>query len=277
MTSSANLAKSWLAALTILAALFGTTPAAAQATATATVNDILGPSDTVRVTILQNPDLTTEARLTAQGSLRMPLVGNIDLNGLSSEAAAARIAQRYQDGQFLKDPQVTVTIMQVRSRQVSVLGQVARPGRYAIDDSSTRVTDMLALAGGIVAGGDDVVTVVTNRDGQPRKFTINLVDMYRSADITANVELVNGDMIFVQRAPVFYIYGEVQKAGAYRLDSNINVMQAISLGGGITPRGTERGMKIHRRAADGSLAKIDVRPSDMIQADDVIYVSESLF
>lgn len=275
MTSSANLTKSWLAALSLLAALFGATPASAQATATA--NDILGPSDTVRITILQNPDLTTEARLTAQGSLRMPLVGNVDLNGLSSEAAAARIAQRYQDGQFLKDPQVTVTIMQVRSRQVSVLGQVARPGRYAIDDSSTRVTDMLALAGGIVAGGDDVVTVVTNRDGQPRKFTINLVDMYRSADIATNVELVNGDMIFVQRAPVFYIYGEVQKAGAYRLDSNLNVMQAISLGGGITPRGTERGMKIHRRAADGSLAKIDVRPSDAIQADDVIYVSESLF
>jgi polysaccharide export outer membrane protein len=271
MTSSSNLTKTWLAALSLLAALFGAAPVAAEAT------DILGPSDTVRVTILQNPDLSTEGRLSAQGSLRMPLIGNIDLNGLSTDAAADRVAQRYQDGQFLKDPQVTVTIMQVRSRQVSVLGQVARPGRYAIDDTSTRVTDMLALAGGIIPGGDDVVTVVTKRDGQPKKFTINLVDMYRSADIDANVELVTGDMIFVQRAPVFYIYGEVQKAGAYRLDGNLNVMQAISLGGGITPRGTERGMKIHRRAADGSLAKIDVRPSDVIQADDVVYVSESLF
>jgi polysaccharide export outer membrane protein len=239
--------------------------------------DVLGVGDSIRVTVFQNPDLTTEGRLSAEGTIRMPLIGIVGVKGLSSADAASQIAQRFREGQFLRDPQVTVTVLQVRSRQVSVLGQVVRPGRYALDDSNTHLTDVLALAGGIATGGDDAVTVITTRDGQPARITVNLATMYRTADATGNVEINNGDTIFVQRAPVFYIYGEVQRAGAYRLETNLNVMQAVSLGGGITIRGTERGMKILRRIADGSLARIDVRPSDTVQADDVIYVAESLF
>ena len=81
----------------------------------------------------------------------------------------------------------------------------------------------------------------------------------------------------MRRAPVFYIYGEVQRAGTYRLEPNTSVMHAISVGGGITARGTERGLKINRRAADGTLTKIDAQLGDPVRADDIIYVSESLF
>jgi len=81
----------------------------------------------------------------------------------------------------------------------------------------------------------------------------------------------------VQRAPVFYIYGEVTRSGSYRLEPNMTAMQAISLGGGLTVRGTERGLKIHRRMQDGTLRILDARPSDTVQSDDVIYVKESLF
>jgi polysaccharide biosynthesis/export protein len=261
----------WLATLTLCALFLSSTQSRAE------VPDILGANDSIKVTVLQNPDLTTEARLSAQGSIRMPLIGPVNLSGLSTDQAADRIAQKLQQGQFLKNPQVTVALLQVRSRQVSVLGQVARPGRYALDEATTRVTDMLAVAGGITPTGDETVTIVSHRDGQPKKFTINVNDMYRNADTATNIEVANGDMIYVQRAPVFYIYGQVQKAGSYRLEGNLNVLQAVSLGGGITPRGTERGMKIHRRAADGSLAKIEAKPFDLVQPDDVIYVSESLF
>jgi polysaccharide export outer membrane protein len=121
------------------------------------------------------------------------------------------------------------------------------------------------------------VTVITHRNGKNEKLVVNVPSMYRSADLTANLDLENGDTFFVQRAPVFYIYGEVQHAGAYRLEDNLNVLQALSLGGGITARGTERGMKIHRLGADGSLAKIDVQPADKVLPDDVLYIKESLF
>jgi polysaccharide export outer membrane protein len=165
----------------------------------------------------------------------------------------------------------------VRSRQVSVLGQVARPGRYALDDTSSKLTDILALAGGIAPTGDEKVTAVITRDGKSKTVSVDMPRMYSTGDMSSNVELQNGDTIFVQRAPVFYIYGEVQRAGAYRMEQNLAVMQAISLGGGLTVRGTERGLKIHRRMPDGTLKVLDARPTDTVQTDDVIYVKESLF
>lgn len=239
--------------------------------------DVLGTGDSVRVTVFQNPDLTTETRISAQGTILMPLVGQVELRGLAPNDAAGRIADRLKEGQFLVDPQVSLAVIQVRSRQVSVLGQVTRPGRYVLDDSSMRLVDVLALAGGITPAGDDTVTVMTTQDGKPRKLTIDIAGIYRDADVASNVELAHDDTIFVPRAPVFYIYGEVQKAGAYRLDKDINVVQALALGGGVTLRGTERGMRVHRRGADGSLNRIEVRPADIVKPDDVIYVQESLF
>jgi polysaccharide export outer membrane protein len=76
---------------------------------------------------------------------------------------------------------------------------------------------------------------------------------------------------------VFYIYGEVQKPGAYRLEKSMNIMQAISLGGGVTPRGTERGVQIRREDGNGKPVTIPADPMATIQPDDVIYVKESLF
>jgi polysaccharide export outer membrane protein len=244
--------------------------------AQAEASDALGPGDSIRVTVFGNPDLTTETRVAARGTIRMPLIGEVDLNGATPSEAATRIAGRLKRGQFLKDPQVTVNLLQMRSRQVSVLGQVARPGRYALEDHA-RLTDALALAGGITAAGGEMVSVMSPHGNNRVKQVVNVAEMYRAADAAANIELRNGDTVYVERAPVFYIYGEVQHAGAYRIDGDINVMQAISLGGGITPRGTERGLSIRRRMPNGGVEQIDVKPSDRVRADDVIYVKESLF
>jgi polysaccharide export outer membrane protein len=101
--------------------------------------------------------------------------------------------------------------------------------------------------------------------------------MYRTGDLSKNIQLENGDAIFVHRAAVFYIYGEVQRAGSYRLEPAMTVVQAISIGGGITPRGTERGLRIRRKGPDGSFQRIEARLTDPLEPDDVIYVRESLF
>jgi len=167
-------------------------------------------------------------------------------------------------------------VIRVRSRQVSVLGQVARPGRYPLDDTSSNLTDILALAGGVSPTGDDNVTVMVTRNGKTAKLEINVPSMYRTGDLSRNLQLENGDTIFVQRAPVFYIYGEVQRAGSYRLEQGMTVMQALSVGGGVTPRGTDRGVKIRRKTGDGTQA-VDARLTDPVQPDDVIYIRESLF
>src|SRR5467141_2745938 len=264
-------AGSRLAALAWCAAVLMTMSGLSQA------RDSLGSGDNVRVTVFMNPDLTTETRISERGTVVFPLIGELALAGQTPTEGGVRIAAQLKQGNYIRNPQVSLSVLQVRSRQVSVLGQVGRPGRYALDDINSRLTDILALAGGISPGGDDVVTVMIARGSQIRKLEIDVPKMYRSGDLSQNIEVESGDTIYVQRAPVFYIYGEVQRAGAYRAEPAMTVMQALSVGGGVTPRGTDRGLKIRRKAGDGNFRTIDAKLTDRIEPDDVIYVRESLF
>jgi polysaccharide export outer membrane protein len=225
----------------------------------------LGPGDAIRVTVFQQPDLTTEARVSDKGTIVMPLVGELKVSGLSQQQAGAAIADAYKKGKYLKNPQVAVALTTVRSRQVSVLGLVARPGRYALDDTSANLSEVIAAAGGIAAGGSENVTVI--RNGKAQK-----VDL-----LSTNFRLQNGDTVNVDRAPVFYIYGEVARSGAYRLEPGMTVMQAIAAGGGITPRGSDRRLKMRRAGDGGKVVESDATLQDTVKADDVIFVKEALF
>ncbi len=243
---------------------------------TGPVREVLGPSDSIRITVFQNPDLTTETRLSQAGSIVFPLIGEVGLGGLTTAEAGARIAEQLKRGGFIINPQVAVSIVQVRSRQVHVLGQFARPGSYVLEESASRLTDIITQAGGINTTGADKVTVLTKRSGKPEEIEIDVVALFRGGDPSTNIQLENGDTIFVERAPVFYIYGEVQRAGSYRLEPNTIVAQALSLGGGLTPRATERGIGIHRRMPNGELMMIDAALTDPLQPDDIVVVKERL-
>jgi polysaccharide export outer membrane protein len=236
----------------------------------------LGMGDMVRVTVFRNPELTTEARVSERGTIQFPMIGEVPVAGLTPYQAGTRIADKLRAGKFVVNPEVTVSLAQVNSRQVSVLGSVVKPGRYALDSTNVRLSDFLAVAGGIAPGGSDEVTILTNRSGKQEKIEVDLGAMMRNGDLSKNVQLEPGDTIFVQKAPLIYIYGEVQRAGAYPIAQNMTVMQALALGGGVTVRGTERGIQISRRTANG-VNRIDARLTDRVQPDDVIHVKESLF
>jgi polysaccharide biosynthesis/export protein len=237
--------------------------------------EALGMGDMVRVTVFRNPDLTTEARVSERGTILFPMIGEVPVAGLTPSQVGARIAEKLRNGRFVVNPEVTVSIAQVNSRQVSVLGNVNKPGRYPLDAVNVKLTDVLATAGGVAPTGADLVTIVSSGNG--KKTDIDLASMFRNGDLTKNVDLQPGDTIYVHRAPMVYVYGEVQKGGAYRLEPHMTVMQAIALASGITPRGTERGVKITRKANNGQVQNIDARLTDSVQPDDVIYVRESLF
>ena len=239
--------------------------------------EAIGQGDMLRITVFRNPDLTTEARVSERGTILFPLIGEIPVVGMTPAQAGDRIAKKLRDGRFVVSPEVNVSLAQVNSRQVAVLGAVNKPGRYPIDSLNVHLTDFLATAGGVSAPGSDHVTVVQTRDGKTTKRDIDLNAIFRSGDLSQNIELAPGDTIYVEKAPMVYIYGEVQKAGAYRLEPHMTVMQALALGGGLTVRGTQRGIKIARHGADGAVKEIDARLSDVVQNDDVIYVRESLF
>jgi len=238
--------------------------------------EALGMGDMVRVTVFRNPELTTEGRVSERGTILFPMIGEVNIAGLTPSQAGARIADKLRSGKYVVNPEVTVSMMQVNSRQVSVLGNVVKPGRYPLDSTTAHLTDVIALAGGVGPTGSDEVTVITNRGGKQEKIEVDMAEMFRRGDLTRNITLEPGDTIYVHKAPMVYVYGEVQKGGAYRVEPNMTVMQAIAMGGGITPRGTERGIKISRRDASG-VKRVDADLNTTVQADDVIYVKESLF
>lgn len=237
---------------------------------------VLGGGDVVKISVFGNPDLGVETRVSESGFITMPLVGQVAVAGLSTAMAEAKIANMLERGGFVKKPQVNLLITVLTSQQVSVLGHVNRAGRYAIDGRRS-VLDLLALAGGIAPDGGDIVTVIHNRGGKVAKDRIDTAELMRNADAKDNFDVQGGDIVFVERAPRFYIYGEVQRPGALRLERQMTVLQALSAGGGLTPRGTERGLRVKRRDQGGKLQTIDVRGDDLLQPDDVVYVKESLF
>ena len=320
---------------------------------------ILGAGDLVRIGVYGSPDLLTEARLSAAGSINFALVGEVILGGLSPQLAEKKLAELLEKGGFVKKAQVNLVVLQfqsqfisvlgdvykpgkysldrpstlsdvlamaggttpngsdmitlirlkegktvkqtydlrdlinkadpasnpklmgddivyVNAREVSVLGQVNRPGKYSVASGVRTVIDFLSQAGGVSGGGADSIIVITKRNGKTEKREIDIDQLYRKGDTSVNFELADGDSIYVPRTPVFYIYGEVQRPGAFRLERNMNIAQALSTGGGLSQRGTERGIKIKRSIA-GSLKTLDAKASDLLQADDIVFVSESLF
>jgi len=212
---------------------------------------------------------------TANGS---EIVTVTSLHDGKSEKHEYDLGAWFDHGDVAQNPAIRGDdIIFVQAREVSVLGQVNRPGKYSVVNGVRNVGDFLSMAGGIAPGGADIIVVSILRDGKVDKREIDIDQLFRSGDTAANIPLRGGDMIYVPRQPLFYIYGEVQRSGSFRLEHNMSVAQAISVGGGLTVRGTERGIRVKRRDAKGELLTIQPKASDVLQADDVIFVSESLF
>ena len=239
---------------------------------------VLGAGDIIRVSVYQNPDLTLEVRVSEGGSFSYPLLGTVKVGGLSVSTAEKKIADGLRDGNFLKQPQVSILVLQVKGNQVSVLGLVNRPSRYPLEAVNTKLSEILAQAGGVAAGaGSDTVVVMATRDGKAFRKEIDFPSVFAAAGQAEDVILQNGDTIYVDRAPMIYFYGEVQRPGAMRLERDMTLMQALASAGGISLRGTEKGIRINRRDESGKVQVLNLGMQDKLQKDDVIYVRESLF
>ena len=251
--------------------------APAASTAPAANEYKIGSGDVVRISVYQNPDLTLETRITEAGIITYPLLGTIRLGGLGVTAAEKLIGDGLRSGNFVKQPQVTIVVLQVRGNQASVLGQVNRPGRFPIEVADMRLTDLLATAGGTAVNGSDLVVLSGTRNGSPYRLEVDLPTLFGPGGRDKDVVVQNGDTIWVNRQPLIFIYGEVQRPGAVRLERDMTVMQALATGGGLNLRGTERGIRVHRKGTDGKVQVLQPKMDDTLLEGDVVFVQESLF
>ena len=263
-----------------------TRPAAPPPTATAspvpaaavTEQYRIGAGDTIRITVYQSPDLSLETRVNEAGDITYPLLGRVNLGGLTINAAEARVAQALKKGEIVKDPQVLIVVTNVRANQVNVLGQVGKPGRLPLDLANMRLTEVISLAGGVIAGaGSDTVVLIGRRNGQSFRYEADLPKIFAPGGSNDDIVVMPGDTIWVDRAPQIYLYGEIQHTGAMRLERGMTVMQAVAAAGGATPRGTLKGLKISRRGPDGRIQTIEPSMEDTLKDGDVMHIRESLF
>jgi polysaccharide export outer membrane protein len=273
IAASLNLKTAYRAALVVILLLAGLTSKPARAVE----EYLLNPGDIIKITVFKNPDLSVDARVSESGSIGFPLIGTVPVSGLTLTGVEHKIAQMLKDGGYVLNPQVNVLLTLSVGNQVAVLGEVNKPGRYPIEGAGGHVSGMLATAGGISATGADTVVLTGTRGGKPFRREIDVAKMSQSGNAEDDPELSGGDTLFVNRAPQFYIYGQVQKPGGYRLEKGMTVMQALATGGGITGKGTTRGIVLHRRSPDGKVKDSKVNLDTELQDQDVLDVKESLF
>lgn len=237
----------------------------------------IGPDDVLRISVYGYDDLKTETRVSPDGRISFPLIGEVDAKGKSSMELEEAIAVQLINGGFIRDAQVSVSVLEHISQQVSVLGYVNKPGRYPLDSESS-IVDLIAMAEGIDEMGDNKVVVTRNVNGKPQKQELNLnAYLDKSETSIEPYKMHPGDQVFVPKAPMFYIYGEVQNPGGYRLEPEFSVVKAVSIGGGLTLRGNEQGIVIKRKNGNGQLQEIEVELGEGVLKDDVIYVGERWF
>ncbi len=240
----------------------------------------VGPGDILNIVVFGQPDLTSNVTVTVDGEITVPLLGVLRVENEAPSVIARRIEQGLSGGGYLRNPKVSVEVRQVRSRVASILGEVHRPGRYAIEGRLS-LLELLALAGGVRPGAAEQA-VLMRRGKQPgeaeQRMEVTVGNRLVPSQEIQNIELQPGDVVYIPLAQRFFVYGEVGQPGAYPMEKGMNVMRALSLAGGLNSRASERRISIKRTdEKTGETEEIRVKPDDPVLAGDVIYVNERWF
>jgi polysaccharide export outer membrane protein len=264
------------------------TSALAQGPAVTAVNPNsyrIGLQDEIKITVFDEPELSTMYRVDADGAISFPLVGHINAAGLTLSELQQRITTMLAAG-YLKNPQVRVEVNQYKSQFVYVIGEVRAPGKITMTGTSMTLLEVLALAGSPTSNASNEVIVVhpsrPNIAGeQPAtpagngRISVNRKDL-ELGKAGQDVVLQDGDIINVPSAQHFYITGMVRNPGTFVLDPGITVQQAVALAGGLNERGSDRRIRVSRLVG-GKLTEIGIDLEDKIQPGDTITISGRFF
>ncbi len=242
---------------------------------------LIGPGDTLRVQILDTPELEQHPRVTDAGEIPLVGVGNLHVAGLTPAEAAAQIRARLISTHYMNHPDVSVTVEQYATQSVSVLGQVKAPGAYPISTPRS-VLSVVALAGGLTDTADYRITI-QRRDGSQKPVSYTLSNDPRVA-IAHEVQVFPGDTVIVPKAGIAYVLGDVGRPGGFVMQNNhseLTVIQAVALAGGTAKSAVPSHAKLIRRKPEGQYQEIAVNFSAMqkgkvpdipLEPDDVLYI-----
>lgn len=243
---------------------------------TASANDyVIGGGDTLKVTVYDHADLDSKVRVSDHGSIILPLIGTVNISGMTIDKATQKIASLYSAG-YIRNPQVSVFVEEYRSQKVTILGQVKKPGVYELRETNT-ILEMISKAEGLMPEAGEFAIITRKKGGKEENIKINIKELTESGDSKLNVIIQDSDTIFISKVDLFYVTGEVGHPNAYSYEKDMTVLKAITTAKGLTPKASTRSIKIIRKIEDKEIEIEDVKLDDPIFPGDVIVVPESFF
>jgi polysaccharide export outer membrane protein len=238
---------------------------------------VIGPQDTLMITVIDENDLTAKYRVDTDGSITLPYLGRMPAAGLSVDELRNRITTGLQSG-WIRNPQVLVGIEQYKARSVVVTGAVRAPQKVTLTGLTMTLLEALALAGSPTSeAANEVIVVHPVKAGEkePQAITVNRKDL-ELGKAGMDIILQDGDIINVPVAKKFWVSGYVKNQGAYVYDGGMTVAQALILAGGLTERGSDRRITI-KREINGKFTEVSAKLEDKVQPNDEIVVGSRLF
>ncbi|UCG77250.1 MAG: SLBB domain-containing protein [Nitrospirota bacterium] len=239
-------------------------------------NYIVGEGDVLKITVYEHPDLETRARVSGDDTLKMPLIGNVSVSGLTVSMISEKITSLLADGYIVK-PHVSVFVEEFRSRKATILGQVNKPGIYVLSGNTT-LLELLSNAGGLTKDAGEKAIIKRERSSDEKEIlTIDLKRLVEDGETSLDVALMDKDNIFISKAGVYFITGEVRDPDSYKHEQGTTVIKAVAKAGGFTDTAALKKIRIIRKV-DGKEKVIEkVKMDEPVLPDDVIIVPESFF
>ena len=251
---------------------------------------LVGPDDVLAVSIFEwemtEETKTLDSRVAESGIISLPVVGSLVVGGKTLQEIQKLIEDTLTNRKILPNPRVAIAVKEYRSRRIGVIGAVNAPGQYAIHQNVSTLMDILALAGGPAADAGRIAYILRKKRGnsKPLRIPVDMEELFDRGKFELNAVLQGGDIVYVPRAPLIYVYGSVSSPGGFSLSQSMRVLEALALAGGVTERAAAGSCRLIRKSATGEQKafRLNVRrieqgkdPNPYLREGDVLFVPKS--
>ena len=236
----------------------------------------VGKGDILNINVYENEDLSTTVRVSSDSTIRVPLLGEISVTGMTVSQISAKIETLLADG-YLVNPQVDVFISEHRSKKAVILGQIKTPGQYELQGRITFL-EFISKAGGLTEdAGNTAIIKRLDAKGQDTQIVLDLDRLITKGEAALNIDIQDNDNIYITKAKTYYVSGEVKKPDSYKYENDLTVIKAITMAGGFSKIAAKNKVQIIRMVDGQKMIFENVTMDEAVLPDDVIVVPESFF
>lgn len=236
---------------------------------------LVGPGDVISIIVYDNDDLKAKVRVSSNGTIVVPLLGQVNVNRLTIAAITEKLTRLFANG-YIVNPQINVFVDEFRSSKAIVLGNVRNPGIVEMTGPTTFL-ELISKVGGFDKDAGDTATIKRKIDNKDTVVAVNLVSLVKGGDLSQNIQINDEDTVYVSSAGMCYVTGEVSDPGTYPCREGSTVLKLVALAKGFTGKASKSGVSIIRIEGDKKNVMNDVSLDTPIIQNDVIVVPESFF